>query len=281
MTQKKNAKRRNGLTGPALLCCALLAAILYLSGGLKETRGAPGSASEVAASRAKLDAMQAQSPADLDEAIKRQYRQTLAERQGIMVDDLAAEQEKILHLETWNKADFVRWFDGTAIVGDSIIHQVSTFGWLDAPVFAKGGIHLSVQLPLLDTIEAAQPSVVFLCFGMNDVGIFKGRIDRYVERYSNVVKRLQRNIPDVVVYVHAALPVTEKCIQEDSDYQYLEQYNAAMEAVCPEIGAYYIDSGFILKALPELYYPDGRHPRKNYYPLWLTYLADVAGLNHD
>jgi len=26
---------------------------------------------------------------------------------------------------------------------------------------------------------------------------------------------------------------------------------------------------------------DGRHPREEYYPMWLTYLADCAGLNHD
>ena len=30
-----------------------------------------------------------------------------------------------------------------------------------------------------------------------------------------------------------------------------------------------------------LYYPDGRHPREDYYPMWLTYLADLTGLNHE
>ena len=31
----------------------------------------------------------------------------------------------------------------------------------------------------------------------------------------------------------------------------------------------------------DLYNVDGRHPREEYYPMWLTYLADLAGLNHD
>ena len=281
MAQKKNARRRNGFTGPALLCCALLAALMYLSGGVKEYRGTQGPAGEAAASRARLDAMQAQAPVDLDAEIKRQYRETLQARRGIMIDDMEAEQQKIINLDTWNKADFARWFDGTAIVGDSIINQVRSFGWLDAPVFSKGGIHLSVDLPLLDTIEAAQPSVIFLCFGMNDVGVFKDRVDRYVERYTNVIKRLRKALPDTVSYVHATLPVTDACVAENSDFQYIDRYNAAMEQACPDIGAYFIDSGFILRAHPELYSADGRHPRTGYYPLWLTYLADVTGLNHE
>ena len=282
MAQKKGArKRRNGWTGPALLCCALLAALMYLAGGVKEYRGAQGPEAEAAESRALLDEMQARPPVDLDAEIKRQYRETLEARQGIMVDDLAAEQQKIIGLTEWNKADFARWFDGTAIVGDSIINGVRSYGWLDAPVFSKSGIHLSVELALLDTIEAAQPSMIFLCFGMNDVGTFKSRVDIYVERYTKVIQRLQKNIPGVIIYVHAALPVSESRLKKDPFYKYLEQYNAAMKEACPEIGAYFIDSSFILNAHPEFFSPDGIHPRKNYYPLWLTYLADVTGLNHE
>ena len=282
MAQKKGGAKRGGGRYPlALLCCALIGLALYLSGGVKEYRGAQGSRAEVAESRARLDAMQAQAPADLDAEIKRQYRQTLEARRGIMIDDVAAEQQKILALTEWNKADFARWFDGTAIVGDSIINQVRSYGWLDAPAFSKGGIHLSVDLPLLDEVEAAQPSVIFLCFGMNDVGVFQERVNLYVERYSNVIRRLQRNIPEAVIYVHAALPVTEKCAEEDPNFRYIDLYNAEMEKACPDLGVYFIDSGFILKAKPELYHRDGRHPRENYYPLWLTYLADMTGLNHD
>ena len=282
MAQKKGgAKRQSGRSGLALLCCALIGIALYLSGGVKEYRGDQGSRAEAKQSRAILESMQAQAPVDLDAEIKRRYRETLAARKGIMIDDIEAEQQKILSLTEWNKADFARWFDGTAIVGDSIINQVRSYGWLDAPAFSKGGIHLSVELPLLDEVEAARPSVIFLCFGMNDVGVFKERVNLYVERYSNVIRRLQRNLPEAVIYVHAALPVTEKCVQEDPSFQYIDLYNAEMEKACPELGAYFIDSGFILKARPDLYHQDGRHPRDGYYPLWLTYLADMTGLNHE
>ena len=285
MANKTKARRKSGgHMGLALLGCAALALLLYLSGGTKAHTGMQGAASEIAANRAALEALERREPIDLKEEIKRRQRELLAEKNGILVDALAAEQQKILAmadtpLDGFNYADFARWFDGTAIVGDSIIRQLRLFEMLDAPVFAEGGIHLSVELSLLDEIEAAKPSVIFLCFGMNDVGVFQERVDRYVERYSNVIRRLKANVPDAVIYVHATLPVTDECVRKESKYQYIDLYNQEMKKVCPELGCYFIDSGFILKAKPELYARDGRHPRENYYPLWLTYLADCAGLN--
>jgi lysophospholipase L1-like esterase len=148
-------------------------------------------------------------------------------------------------------------------------------------VFAEGGIHLSVDLPLLDEVEAAKPSVVFLCFGMNDVGVFEDRVDRYVDRYCNVIRRLQASLPDAAIYVCAALPVTAERLAEEPKYGYLGLYNREMEKACPGAGAYFVDSGFILEGHPERYNVDGRHPKEEYYPMWLTYLADLAGLNHD
>ena len=287
MANKTKARRKGGgHMGLALLGCAALALLLYLSGGTKAHTGMQGAASEIAANRAALEALEQREPIDLKEEIKRRQRELLAEKNGILVDDLAAEQQKILAmadtpLDGFNYADFARWFDGTAIVGDSIIRQLRLFEMLDAPVFAEGGIHLSVELSLLDEIEAAKPSVIFLCFGMNDVGVFQDRVSMYVERYSKVIRRLQRNLPEAVIYVHATLPVTEACVREDSDYQYIGAYNEAMKAACPELGAYFIDSAFLLEARPDFYSSDGRHPNRIYYPLWLTYLADITGLSND
>lgn len=279
-------KRPRGRTGIWLLACVVLAAALYLSGGTRVYRGAAGREAEIAANRALLAELEARTPIDLDAEMKRLRREKLEAQSGILVDDLQAEQQKILSmadtpLERFDMAEIARWFDGTAIVGDSIIRQLRLFGMLDAPVFAEGGIHLSVELPLLDEVEAASPSVIFLCFGMNDVGVFKDRVDRYVERYTNVIRRLKSSLPEAVIYVSATLPVTEACVREDADYQYIPQYNAAMREACPACGAYFVDSGFLLEARSDFYSSDGRHPNRIFYPLWLTYLADIAGLSNE
>ena len=277
------AKQRSGHIGLILTAFVAAAALMFLSGGVRPHRGTPGADAEIAASRARLSEMQLQTPVDLDAEQKRQRMELLAAKNGILVDDLEAEKQKILSMTDadWNAADIARWFERTAIVGDSIIRQVRLFHLLDAPVFAEGGIHISVELPLLDQVEAAAPEVIFLCFGMNDVGVFEDRVDRYVERYSNVIRRLQSSLPDAVIYVHAALPVTPERLAEEPKYGYLGLYNREMEKACPALGAYFIDSGFILDARPDLFNVDGRHPKEEFYPMWLTYLADLAGLNHD
>ena len=274
---------RRGHIGLALFAFAVAAALLYLSGGVKPRQGSVGADAEIAANRALLADLSAREPIDLNAELKRRRKAEIIERQGILVDDLEAEKQKILAMTDadWNRADIARWFENAAIVGDSIVRQVRLFHFLDAPVFAEGGIHLSVDLPLLDEVEAAKPSVVFLCFGMNDVGVFEDRVDRYVDRYCNVIRRLQASLPDAAIYVCAALPVTAERLAEEPKYGYLGLYNREMEKACPGAGAYFVDSGFILEGHPERYNVDGRHPKEEYYPMWLTYLADLAGLNHD
>lgn len=277
------AKRHSPHTGLILAAFVVAGALMFLSGGVRPHRGTAGADAEIAASRARLSEMQRQAPVDLDAELKRRRRAELKAKNGLLVDDLEAEKRKILAMTDadWSAADIARWFEDAAIVGDSIIRQVRLFHFLDAPVFAEGGIHISVELPLLDQVEAAAPSVIFLCFGMNDVGVFEDRVDRYVERYSNVIRRLQASLPEAAIYVCAALPVTPERLAEEPKYGYLDLYNREMEKACPDAGAYFIDSSFILDAHPEWYNVDGRHPREEYYPMWLTYLADLAGLNHD
>ena len=153
MRQKNHSARSRGRrTGLILLGCAALAAVLYLSGGTRQYRGTRGAEAEIAANRERLAAMERQAPIDLNAEIKRRRRELLEAGNGILVDDLAAEQQKILAMTDWNMADIARWFEDTAIVGDSIVRQLRLFDMLDAPVFAKGGIHLSVDLPLLDEV---------------------------------------------------------------------------------------------------------------------------------
>ena len=276
-------RRDGGHVGLLLAVCAVLAAAMFLSGGVRRYAGTPGREAEIAANRARLEQMQAKEPVDLNAEIKRRRKELLAAKNGILVDDLQAEQQRILAMTDgdWNKADFVRWFEHTAIVGDSIIRQVRLYHLLDAPVFSKAGVHLTSDMPLIDTVIEAGPEVVFLCFGMNDVGIFKERVNLYVERYSRVIRKLQDALPDAVIYVCAALPVTAERMKEEPKYQYIDLYNAEMEKACPDLGVYFIDSGFILRARQNLYNVDGRHPKEDYYNMWLTYLADCVGLKDE
>ena len=62
-------------------------------------------------------------------------------------------------------------------------------------------------------------------------------------------------------------------------FEYRELYNSALEEYCNKTdGVEFISADFILEAQPELYDVDGVHPVGAFYPKWLTFLSDMAGL---
>ena len=113
------------------------------------------------------------------------------------------------------------------------------------------------------------------------MGVFEDRVDRYVEPlYQRDPAAAGQPARGGHLRLRRAAGDAER-LAEEPKYGYLDLYNREMEKACPGAGAYFVDSSFILEAHPEWYNVDGRHPREEYYPMWLTYLADLAGLNHD
>lgn len=198
------------------------------------------------------------------------------------VFDLAAEKQKIIALQDWSKASFHRWFRDAAIAGDSLTFSTVEYEWLGTPpVFAKIGARVSDEMPLLDDLEAACPSVIFLCFGNNDIESYGKQVEHFIQRYTACIVRLKTTLPDAEIYVNALFPVKEHRIRKNSDFQYISLYNEELQKMCRDLDVTYIDSNFIPEAFPEYFEPDGQHMKTRFYPRWLTYLADLAGLSKD
>ena len=277
---KRGAKRRR-ISGAALAlgAAALLAAVLFLSGGVSVTRPDPARQALIRENVARLAALEAREPVDLDLEARQKRLALIDSRGGIMVDDLAAEQERIMALSNWTKAELRAWFSDAALVGDSLTLGASSYGWLDAAVYADKGARVSTAGELLDAVEAARPATVFLCFGVNDIAAYKSNVSTFLKRYAACVQRLQASLPYSAIYINAVFPATPTVAKNREYYKYLDDYNAGLRQMCQALGAYYVDSGFILQRRPELYSDDGMHPKKDFFPLWLTYLADIAGLS--
>lgn len=276
---KPRGRRRNSRYAIFVL---LLSCILFLSGGIRIHKSSPAHRAEIAANVEALSMLENRQTVDLDAVANEKYMNKLRERGGVLVDDLPAEQDRIMNLSEWSKGDFARWFSDAAILGDSITEAAASYGWLSKPpVYAKIGISVSGKMELLDDVEAAQPKVIFLCFGMNDVEHYKSRVDVFIERYRDCLSRLKSSLPNAVIYVNAVFPVSEKKLAKQSVFQYVDLYNQGLEQLCREMDVFYIDSGFILRRNPDYFDQDGQHPISRFYPLWLTYFADIAGLSND
>ena len=300
MRIKPKKTRRSAAPSVILLCVAVVAACaLYVTGGLREYRDRRGNAELVAASVTRLRAMEDR---PLPQLLSRQSappsptpapaapaRPTPVFPAPTPVPtqtppppfDEAAEREKILAMQKGDvtAAQLQRWYRDAALVGDSTAEGAKEYGWLGSVVYAKIGVRASVDSPLLDQVEARQPSVIFLTYGTNDVAVYSSQVDVFTRRYRAVIERLQKNCPDSAIYVSAVLPVSEKCASQNAYAKYIGLYNEELEALCGELGVTFLDPGFILLQRPELFDNDGIHMTYHGYPLWLTYLADEAGIS--
>lgn len=196
--------------------------------------------------------------------------------------DLEAEQEKILALDaaSVDKAKLMQSFRNAVIAGDSITAGCTEYGYLnDSIVFAKVGVSVPIAGELFQAVQAAAPNTIFLCFGVNDIEAYESNVSRFIDHYTEHITELQQALPDADIYVQALLPPAESV--NKSFYQYRDLYNETLQEMCSTLDVQYIDASFLLERKPELYDADGVHPNKEFYPLWLTYFADIAGLSDE
>ena len=195
--------------------------------------------------------------------------------------DINSEEEKdrIMNLSGVTNADLYRWFTGrAAIIGDSITHSIWEYEFLDeSVVFAKIGLLVVKSDDYVSGAIAASPEAVFFSFGSNDIESYENQVDTFIGNYKPRVQRVKDALPGAKIFILGLLPVTDWA--DIPAYIYMDDYNAALQDMCRELNVTYLDSGFILERDPDLFDADGIHPLPNFYPKWLTFMADAAGLS--
>lgn len=163
-------------------------------------------------------------------------------------------------------------FNDAAILGDS--RAVGFYFWEFVPedrVLAKGGGMITDVPEYLDTLKTLQPEEVFLCFGLNDIGIGTWPVaEDYAEVYAENVELLMEALPDAEIYVNSTLPAVGVGLNADPDYPRIGEYNEALKAMCEEKGYHYIDNTPMAEEHEDLYQEDGLHVQKDFYIYWAT-----------
>ena len=143
-------------------------------------------------------------------------------------------------------------FAGNVIIGDSITESIVEYGYLDTDVVvSKRGLNVGAADDQISTAIALNPSHVFMAFGSNDLEIYGSASSEFIDAYRTQIKKIQTALPDVPIYIK----------------------------LCQEMGCTFIDNSTIVTDSSEnLYEPDGEHVIQDYYPKWLTNMAQIAGL---
>jgi lysophospholipase L1-like esterase len=163
-------------------------------------------------------------------------------------------------------------FNNAAILGDS--RAVGFYTWEFLPesrVLAQGGGMITDVPEYLDQLEALDPAEVFLCFGLNDIGIGEWPVaEDYAVTYAENVELIKEALPNVEIYVNSTLPAVGVGLSADPDYPRIDEYNEAIKAMCQEKGYHYVDNTTIAKENEDLYQEDGLHVRYEFYLIWAT-----------
>lgn len=120
------------------------------------------------------------------------------------------------------------------------------------------------------------PRQVFITYGMNDCLIYGGNTEKFISVYSDLIARLQEDIPDVQIYVCSIILPSDEAISKKPDLAAVTNYNAALQQLCAQHSLVYIDAGALIR--PDMYAPDGLHMQKSFYQSWAYYMASCAGL---
>lgn len=163
------------------------------------------------------------------------------------------------------------------ILGDSRTEGLSAYQILDgSKVLGEIGISLAQTDGAVEKAIQAAPQYIFLAYGLNDFEYWRGDADAFKEQYRTVIKKLKAGLPDSEIYVNTLLPVLPIAVARNKYYNQMENYNKAIRELCEEEGVGCIDVSDL--ASEELYEGDGIHLRKDYYPLWVDKMAEVAGI---
>lgn len=191
--------------------------------------------------------------------------QWLQEQEAHSPDDVEAELKAIRQAELDAMRDEWRaklysgeisvWslFEDYAMLGDSRTSGFTYYGYL-APerVFADSGATIKKVIDHLEELVALNPSIIFLTYGINDVGIGYW--------------------PTPEDYVCSIIPALEPAFKRGPAWREIPDYNDAVRAFCEENGTPYVDITQLCEEHTDLYQDDGVHLLGGFYPLWGTEL---------
>lgn len=254
---------RNIVIGAAvlLILIILLAVRLGRRDGTPETLEAPA---DTAQGVVYLQSLEAGDPDRVDTILKTQHLQKLE----------ALREERLRQLDS---GEISVWslFEDYVLLGDSRAVGFYFYDYLpESRVLADAGdkiIELEEHIP---DIQQLNPSTVFLCYGINDVGIgIWPTPEDYVADYSRIIGEIQDAVPGVTVYLSSILPARDPAFDSNPDWRNIPQYNLALDKMCSEIdGCYFVNCDQLAEDYAEYYEVDGVHFQLYFYPHWAANL---------
>ena len=267
--EKTGFRRGAAFLAALVLLCGAVWLLAGTSQAGSDNSGQPDAA--VAEGIAYLRALEAQDPAEVEERLK-------AQRQAECEAMLATQREQWLEQITSGEVSVWSLFGDAVILGDSRAVGFSFYDFLPSErVMAEGGATIRSVADHLDEIKALNPSIVFLCYGLNDISIgFWTDYASYTAEMDEVIQSILEVVPDATVCVSSALVARDPAFQRSSAWRRIPELNDAVAAMCQEKGYLFADNAQLCADYAKYWETDGIHVQPGLYGHWaLNLMTEV------
>lgn len=195
-------------------------------------------------------------------------------RRGYEKAKLNAKREQMIRELTNGSVDPFSYFKDYVVMGDS---RAVGFWYRDflerSRVLADGGHTIRNIEKQLDTLVSLNPSMIYLCYGLNDTSIgYWDTAEEYVAEYIQMVNTIQEKLPNATIVVSSILPAKDPAFQKSRKWYNIPDWSAALEKACAANGILFANCDSLAEDYPNLWDPDGIHFREEFYPYWASAL---------
>lgn len=131
----------------------------------------------------------------------------------------------------------------------------------------------------MPTILSYQPKYLFLTYGSNDLELWEGRVNSFINHYRNTLNYLKTNLPNTKIIINSILPVSEEAINRNNAFSYQELFNNELKKLAEEENIPFLENSSYLEYNQSPFSTDGVHPKAFYYPLWAKNMANYLQYN--
>ena len=164
-------------------------------------------------------------------------------------------------------------FKNTILMGDSRVYGFMSYGFLpENQVLAAAGYTINNIPEFEDVIAAQQPSVIYLSYGVNDMGLNIGADEGengYQAVYERNIKALLEKSPNSKIFVNSIIEPTPEALAKNPNWNKVDDFNRQIKEMCERNGWTYVDnSALSLGGTAPIYASDGVHFFSTFYEEW-------------
>lgn len=170
-------------------------------------------------------------------------------------------------------------FSDSVLIGDSRMYGFEAFDLVEpSRVLADAGYTINNVDDMVDEIRSLQPDVIYLSFGVNDMGLEIGSDlgeNGYAQVYEQKVDELLSVSPNSKIVINSVIPVTDETVAKTERWAHDQEINDRLKELAQRRGWIYVDNyGISEDGHMADYADDGIHFQPSFYPVWAANMVE-------